>query len=341
MDDGRSPKAALKRERVRAHLLALVEERRPGDAIPSERTLSTELGVSRPTLRAAVDELVATGRLVREHGRGMFVAPAKVTQELVAESHPAAPQPAPGAWTSQVLEFRTVTAGARIGRRLKVSPAAELVHVARLRFVDGAPIALEYLHIPAELVPSLTPEQLEAGFYLHLREERKVVIAQAVQSIEPTVLSEDEAGLLGVPVLSPLCCSTASPATAPAGPWSTCGPCTAATGTASSPGWRSGPPPTTVPPPTPRAPRPGGARWSERTERSAAHMTNHTYRVTEIVGTSPDGIDQAIRNGISRANQTLRGLDWFEMTEVRGQIVDGQIQHWQVGIKVGFRLEEG
>ncbi|MEU4492267.1 dodecin family protein [Streptomyces sp. NBC_00210] len=70
-------------------------------------------------------------------------------------------------------------------------------------------------------------------------------------------------------------------------------------------------------------------------------MTNHTYRVTEIVGTSPDGIDQAIRNGISRANQTLRGLDWFEMTEVRGQIVDGQIQHWQVGIKVGFRLEEG
>ena len=70
-------------------------------------------------------------------------------------------------------------------------------------------------------------------------------------------------------------------------------------------------------------------------------MTNHTYRVTEIVGTSPDGIDQAIRNGISRANQTLRGLDWFQMTEVRGQIVDGQIQHWQVGLNVGFRLEEG
>ncbi|HET6353717.1 MULTISPECIES: dodecin [unclassified Streptomyces] len=70
-------------------------------------------------------------------------------------------------------------------------------------------------------------------------------------------------------------------------------------------------------------------------------MSNHTYRVTEIVGTSPDGIDQAIRNGIHRASQTLRALDWFEMTEVRGQIVDGQIQHWQVGLKVGFRLEDG
>lgn len=69
-------------------------------------------------------------------------------------------------------------------------------------------------------------------------------------------------------------------------------------------------------------------------------MSNHTYRVTEIVGTSPDSVDQAVRNGISRASQTLRNLDWFEVTQVRGQIENGQIQHWQVGLKVGFRLEE-
>lgn len=70
-------------------------------------------------------------------------------------------------------------------------------------------------------------------------------------------------------------------------------------------------------------------------------MSNHTYRVTEIVGTSHEGVDQAIRNGISRASQTLRNLDWFEITQVRGQIVDGQIEHYQVGLKVGFRLEDG
>jgi dodecin len=70
-------------------------------------------------------------------------------------------------------------------------------------------------------------------------------------------------------------------------------------------------------------------------------MSNHTYRVTEIVGTSHDGVDQAIRNGVSRASQTLRGLDWFEVTQVRGHIVDGQIEHYQVGLKVGFRLEDG
>ncbi|GGV39619.1 dodecin [Streptomyces griseoflavus] len=69
-------------------------------------------------------------------------------------------------------------------------------------------------------------------------------------------------------------------------------------------------------------------------------MSDHTYRVTEIVGTSPEGVDQAVRNGIERASQTLRNLDWFEVNQVRGQIEDGRIAHWQVGIKVGFRLEE-
>jgi flavin-binding protein dodecin len=68
-------------------------------------------------------------------------------------------------------------------------------------------------------------------------------------------------------------------------------------------------------------------------------MSNHVYRVTEIVGTSPDGIDAAIRSGIERASTTIRGLDWFEVTEVRGHIVDGEIAHYQVGLKVGFRLD--
>lgn len=67
---------------------------------------------------------------------------------------------------------------------------------------------------------------------------------------------------------------------------------------------------------------------------------NRTYRVTEIVGTSTEGVDQAIRNGIGRATQTLRHLDWFEVTEIRGHLVDGQIEHIQVGMKVGFRLED-
>ncbi|MFW5417487.1 dodecin domain-containing protein [Nocardiopsis sp. CNT-189] len=68
-------------------------------------------------------------------------------------------------------------------------------------------------------------------------------------------------------------------------------------------------------------------------------MTDHTYRVTEIVGTSTEGVDAAIRNGIARAGETLRGLDWFEVTQVRGHLENGEIAHYQVGMKVGFRLE--
>jgi len=69
-------------------------------------------------------------------------------------------------------------------------------------------------------------------------------------------------------------------------------------------------------------------------------MTDRTYRVTEIVGTSPDSVDRAIRNGLQRAGQTLRHLDWFEVTEIRGQVENGEVAHFQVGIKVGFRLED-
>ncbi len=69
-------------------------------------------------------------------------------------------------------------------------------------------------------------------------------------------------------------------------------------------------------------------------------MSNRTYRVTEIVGTSTEGIDAAIKNGLARAAETLRHLDWFEVTEIRGHLDDGAIDHIQVGMKVGFRLEE-
>ncbi|WP_411104665.1 dodecin [Streptomyces sp. cmx-4-9] len=68
-------------------------------------------------------------------------------------------------------------------------------------------------------------------------------------------------------------------------------------------------------------------------------MSNHTYRVTEIVGTSHEGIDQAIRNGIARAGETVRNLDWFEVVQVRGHLENGEIAHYQVGLKVGFRLD--
>ena len=69
-------------------------------------------------------------------------------------------------------------------------------------------------------------------------------------------------------------------------------------------------------------------------------MSNHTYRVAEIVGSSPNSVDEAMRNGLARASQTLRHMDWFEVEGIRGHLEDGQIAHVQVTMKVGFRLED-
>ncbi|MFF7633680.1 dodecin [Kitasatospora sp. NPDC008050] len=69
-------------------------------------------------------------------------------------------------------------------------------------------------------------------------------------------------------------------------------------------------------------------------------MSEHIYRVTEIVGSSHEGTDAAIRNALTRASQTLRNIDWFEVVQVRGHVAENQIQHYQVTVKIGFRLEE-
>lgn len=69
-------------------------------------------------------------------------------------------------------------------------------------------------------------------------------------------------------------------------------------------------------------------------------MSNRTYRVTEIVGTSPEGVTEAIENGIARAGETLRHLDWFEVAGIRGQIQGTDVSHYQVTMKLGFRLED-
>lgn len=69
-------------------------------------------------------------------------------------------------------------------------------------------------------------------------------------------------------------------------------------------------------------------------------MENNVYRKTEIVGTSTTGLDDAIRSAITRASTTLHGLDWFEVTEIRGHLEEGAIAHYQVTLKVGFKLDD-
>lgn len=69
-------------------------------------------------------------------------------------------------------------------------------------------------------------------------------------------------------------------------------------------------------------------------------MANHVYGVSEVVGSSPDGVEAAVNNAIGKAAQTVRHLDWFEVSNIRGQLVDGAVAHWQVTVKLGFRIED-
>jgi dodecin len=69
-------------------------------------------------------------------------------------------------------------------------------------------------------------------------------------------------------------------------------------------------------------------------------MSNHVYKSVEITGTSPDGVKEAIDGAVAKASQSVRNLDWFEVVSVRGQIADGKVAHYQVTLKIGFRLED-
>ena len=68
-------------------------------------------------------------------------------------------------------------------------------------------------------------------------------------------------------------------------------------------------------------------------------MSSHVYKVVEIVGSSPESSDAAIRNAIERAAATIRHIDWFEVTETRGHVEDGRVAHFQVTLKIGFKLD--
>ncbi len=68
-------------------------------------------------------------------------------------------------------------------------------------------------------------------------------------------------------------------------------------------------------------------------------MSNHVYKLLELTGSSPNSIEEAVQTAISKANESVRNIHWFEVIETRGHVADGKVAHYQVTLKVGFRLE--
>ena len=197
-------KPMTKQAETRERVLELMESLDVGSAIPSERQLSQDLGVSRLTVRAALDDLVRAGQLVRRRGAGTFVGEPKIAQELTMTSFTDDMRRRGLAPASRTLELLVVPAGARLGQILHVSPSEPVVTAKRLRLADGETMAIEELHVRESLVPGLTAGDLEDhSFYELLSERYGIVIDGGLQTIEPTVTNEDESAALGVPLHSP------------------------------------------------------------------------------------------------------------------------------------------
>jgi GntR family transcriptional regulator len=195
-----APKQSEARERV----LDLIEQLAVGEAIPSERQLSADLGVSRLTVRAALDDLVREGLLVRKRGSGTFVSEPKIAQELTMTSFTEDMRRRGMVPASRTLELRVAPAGAWLGRILHVSPSEPIVVIKRLRLADRETMAIETLHVRESLVPGLSAEDLEDhSFYALLTDRYGVDVVGGLQTIEPTVTGEEESELLGVPLHSP------------------------------------------------------------------------------------------------------------------------------------------
>jgi GntR family transcriptional regulator len=188
---------------VRRELLAMLDGLDVGDALPSERRLAEELGVSRPTLRQAIDGLVAEGLLDRRHGSGTYVAEPRIAVSLTMTSFTEdmiRRGMKPG---GRVLSFRTETAGARIGRRTALPPEEEVFTIRRLRLADETSMAIETLYLPRALLPGLRRHDLEGRSFYDLLRGSGIAIASGTETIEPTVTTADEAAELGVPVHTP------------------------------------------------------------------------------------------------------------------------------------------
>jgi GntR family transcriptional regulator len=198
------PQRMTKQSQTRDRVVDLIDGLGIGEAIPSERQLSVDLGVSRLTVRAAIDELVREGFLVRRRGSGTFVREPKIAQELTMTSFSEDMRRRGMRPGSKTISLTTTMAGAYLGRCLHVSPSERIVVVQRLRLADGESMAIETLHVRESLVPGLTGQDLERNsFYELLADRYGITIVGGVQTIEPTVTNEEESAALGVPLHSP------------------------------------------------------------------------------------------------------------------------------------------
>jgi GntR family transcriptional regulator len=190
---------------VKRHLLGLIRTLAPGAPVPTERELSQRMQTSRTTVRQALSELVAEGRLVRRQGSGTYVAEPKLTWPLHLASFTEQVRRGGLTPSAHILSARRIPADAEMAARLRVAPRAPVYRYERRRLADGRPIAVETSWLPAERFPGLTRLVRAGGSLSEILATRYATTpASAEETIETAPATPREAGPLQVDVGTPM-----------------------------------------------------------------------------------------------------------------------------------------
>jgi GntR family transcriptional regulator len=190
---------------LKQHLLDLLDSLPAGAPIPTERSLASDFNVSRTTVRQALADLTAEGRLHRVQGKGTFAAEPKVAQRLQLSSYTEDMRAQGREPSSQLLEIDEIIAEGELPKLLGIRTGAKVLTVRRLRLADGEPMALETTHLPMARFRGLRKQVLEGGsLYAALRERYGVRLQRAEETIETSLAGPEEAELLGADVGMPV-----------------------------------------------------------------------------------------------------------------------------------------
>jgi GntR family transcriptional regulator len=201
-------RSVLKYVRVRDYLRSLVtHELAVGDAIPSERLLCERFGVSRMTVRQAVDALVVDGLLEREQGRGTFVAPTKMDLQVRLASFGEDMRRRGMEPSSKVLVAEEIAASPDIADALELLPGELVFYLHRVRYADGVPMAIEQTWLPSRLAPGLFDSGAPDSIYGELR-RRGLDPDWGEDTVSATEVDAQDAELLGMRTGRALLCLT-------------------------------------------------------------------------------------------------------------------------------------
>ncbi|RSM81835.1 GntR family transcriptional regulator [Amycolatopsis sp. WAC 01375] len=190
---------------LKQHLLDLLDALPPGSPIPTERALAGEFTVSRTTVRQALADLTAEGRLHRVQGKGTFAAEPKLAQRLQLSSYTEDMRKQGLKPSSKLLEIDELPVEADLAKLLGVRVGAKILRLRRLRLADSQPMALETTHLPLGRFRGLRKHVSAGGsLYAVLREHYGVELERAEETIETALAGPHEAEMLGADVGMPM-----------------------------------------------------------------------------------------------------------------------------------------